>query len=466
MLTYDLNAEKGPLYAALAQYIKEDITAGNLHAGERLPSKRTLARNNGVSTITVQNAYDQLVSEGYVVTEERRGYFVAEIHALPPVTGQRTGITGTWDTPVKPSSVFDFSANHTDTGYFPFSIWARLTREMLTARREELLVPSPCGGVQELRAAIAGHLASFRGMAVDPAQILVGAGTEYLYGLLIQLLGRNHVYGIENPGYRKLLQIYRHQGVPCVWAGMDAQGIRVDALKAVGAEIAHICPNHHFPTGITMPISRRYELLAWANQDPARYIIEDDYDSEFRVQGRPLPTLQSIDASGRVIYMNTFSKSLASTIRISYMVLPPKLAERFYRELSFYACTVPVLEQYTLAAFIERGFFERHINRMRRHYGRKREQVLAIIHDVLPRELCHVRENDSGLHFLLQLATDMPDAVIQRRLATQGIRLRSVRDYSLDAHAEDRHEFLLNYSSLDTEKLPAALQALKQVMQM
>ena len=312
---------------------------------------------------------------------------------------------------------------------------------MLTARREELLVPSPCGGVQELRAAIAGHLASFRGMAVDPAQILVGAGTEYLYGLLIQLLGRNHVYGIENPGYRKLLQIYRHQGVPCVWAGMDAQGIRVDALKAVGAEIAHICPNHHFPTGITMPISRRYELLAWANQDPARYIIEDDYDSEFRVQGRPLPTLQSIDASGRVIYMNTFSKSLASTIRISYMVLPPKLAERFYRELSFYACTVPVLEQYTLAAFIERGFFERHINRMR-------------------------RQNDSGLHFLLQLATDMPDAVIQRRLATQGIRLRSVRDYSLDAHAEDRHEFLLNYSSLDTEKLPAALQALKQVMQM
>ena len=461
MLTYDLQDVPGPIYLALSRCIKEDITCGRLHAGEHLPSKRALARNNGVSTITVQNAYDQLVSEGYVVAQERRGYFVAALGTVPQVRPPQSHLVIPERTE---KTIFDFSANHTEVEQFPFSVWAKLTREMLTQHKEEMLQVSPCGGVAVLRQALAGHLASFRGMAVDPAQIIVGAGTEYLYGLLIQLLGRNHVYGIETPGYRKLQQIYEHQGVRCTCADMDEQGVRVAALETAGAEIAHICPNHHFPTGITMPISRRYELLAWANQSPVRYIIEDDYDSEFRLKGRPLPTLQSIDASGRVIYMNTFSKSLTSSIRISNMVLPVTLAKRFYQELAFYACTVPRLEQYTLAAFIRRGHFERHINRMRRHYGRKREQVLAIIRAQLPSCICRVLENDSGLHFLLELRTEVPDQLIQHRLAAQGIRIHSLEDYQLTEQPVSQHRFLLNYSNLDLDKLPQALQALHEAI--
>ena len=217
---------------------------------------------------------------------------------------------------------------------------------------------SPVCGVRELSEAIANHLSSFRGMEVDPNQILVGAGTEYLYGLITQLLGNDKIYAIENPGYQKLTKIYKQRDIDCRFLEMDEAGVTVEGLKKVDAEVAHICPNHHFPTGITMPASRRYEILGWATEKEGRYIIEDDYDSEFRMEGKPIPTLFSIDNSEKVIYMNTFSKSLSPTIRISYMVLPVHLVNRFYQTLSFYSCTVSNFEQYTLAAFIQQGYFD------------------------------------------------------------------------------------------------------------
>lgn len=463
MLTYDCTGCTGPLYAYLADCIKRDITAGRLAAGEHLPSKRALARQQGVSTITIQNAYDQLLSEGYIYARPRRGYFVAALGARPqPTTAVPRQLA--IDVPGRPVWRFDFASNKTESVHFPFSVWAKIMRETLATHHEELLAVTEAGGAQVLRTAIAEHLASFRGMSVDPAQIVVGAGTEYLYGLLIQLLGRGKIYGIENPGYRKLAQIYASHGVTCRYAGLDAQGVRVDELAAIGAEVAHICPNHHFPTGITMPISRRYELLAWANATAGRLIIEDDYDSEFRLNGRPLPTLQSIDAAGRVIYMNTFAKSLSPALRIAYMVLPAALANRFYRELAFYSCTVPAFEQYALAAFISQGYFEKHINRMRLHYGRKRAQVLMLIRQCFTPAECQVHENDSGLHFLLEFATTVPDTVIEQRLATQGIRIRSLRSFDLAPNAPDQHVFLLNYSNLDVAQLPEALQHLQQAM--
>ena len=232
-----------------------------------------------------------------------------------------------------------------------------MIRETISEKENELLEVSPCGGVRELREAIAKHLQSFRGMSINPDQIIVGAGTEYLYGLLIKLLGKDKIYCIENPGYKKLKQIYEDNDVECRIANMDDKGILVDELKALNADVAHISPTHHFPTGITMPINRRYEVLAWANEKDGRYIIEDDYDSEFRINGKPIPPLQNIDVCGKVIYMNTFSKSLTSTIRISYMVLPEALANEFYRRLSFYSCTVSTFEQYALARFINEGYF-------------------------------------------------------------------------------------------------------------
>ena len=299
-------------------------------------------------------------------------------------------------------------------------------------------------------------------MNVDPDQIVVGAGTEYLYGLLIQLLGAERVFCLEDPGYRKIAQIYSSYRTACRWAPMDESGITVPGLISAGADVAHISPTHHFPTGITMPIARRYELLSWADGRPGRYIIEDDYDSEFRLTGRPIPSLQSIDEHGRVIYMNTFSKSIASTIRISYMVLPPALANAYYSRLSFYSCTVSTFEQYTLARFISDGYFEKHLNRMRLYYARLRKQLLRQIGDSPLAGRIEVQEQDSGLHFLLKLDTRRSDPEFRELLASRGVNLLPISAYYQDPDSAPEHTFIFNYSSLDSSVLEQALPVLAE----
>lgn len=464
MLTYSFKNVDGPIYEYIYHCIKEDILQGKLSPNEKLPSKRSFAKNHGISTITVQNAYDQLIGEGFLYTIAKKGYYVSE---LDRVEQDHSHVQNQLNIkkPEMKEILFDFSSNATETDSFPFSIWARVMRETISLREKDLMKESFCGGVYELRLAIANHLSSYRGMLVDPDQIIVGAGTEYLYGLLVKLLGRDQIYCIENPGYSKLKKIYETNHAKCAYANMDEKGIMIEELEEADAQIAHISPNHHFPTGITMPISRRYELLAWANATAKRYIIEDDYDSEFRYNGKPIPTLQSIDTSGKVIYMNTFSKSLTSTIRISYMVLPEELVNDFYEKLSFYSCTVSNFEQYSLAAFIEKGYFEKHINRMRLYYGRKRTDILDCIRRVLSEEECHIIENNAGLHFLLELNTEYSDQEIKKRLLEEGIQIRTVMEFDQRENVKDSHRFILNYSSMDTKQLETALVILKKAMQ-
>ncbi|MDO5381974.1 MAG: PLP-dependent aminotransferase family protein [Eubacteriales bacterium] len=463
MLTYNFENVDGPLYEYVYKCIKEDILEGNLSTGIKLPSKRSFAKNNGVSTITIQNAYDQLISEGYIYAIPKKGYYVADITDFKKVKRPEKASMDI-KVPVREEIVFDFSSNKIEVDNFPFSIWARLMRDTISNREGELLEISPCGGVYELREAIAEHLSSFRGMSVDPNQIIVGAGTEYLYGLLIKLLGKDKIYCIENPGYKKLYAIYKSNDVCCKSAGLDEQGVVVDDLRKVKADIAHISPTHHFPTGITMPVNRRYELLAWANEKESRYIIEDDYDSEFRLNGKPIPPLQSIDACEKVIYMNTFSKSLASTIRISYMVLPRHLANRYYEQLSFYSCTVSTFEQYTLASFIKKGYFEKHINRMRLHYGRKRTQILQTIRNIFSNNECEILENDSGLHFLLQFNTKVSDEYVKEKLWEKKIKIVTVADFDTEKKKQNKHQFILNYSNMNPDELENALKYLKKII--
>ena len=290
---------------------------------------------------------------------------------------------------------------------------------------------------------------------VSPSQVLVGAGTEYLYSLIIQLLGRDKIYAIEDPGYMKLERIYEANGVRSRRVQLDDKGLSLKNLESSGADIAHISPNHHFPTGITMPLDRRYEILSWASGKDGRYILEDDYDSEFRVSRNPVPTIYTLDGSGRVIYLNTFSKSLASTVRISYMVLPPHLAERFKENLSFYSSTVPSFEQYTLASFIDEGFFEKHINRMRLYYIRQRKLVLSLLTSGPLRDKCSIIENDSGLHFIIRLHTSLPDEEVKEILLREGIKISALSDFSLSDTIQ--HEFLISYSNLDIEVFKRAL---------
>lgn len=462
MITYNISEIKGPVYKGLYELIKRDIKNGTLKAHEKMPSKRTFAKNLGISVISVENSYEQLISEGYLYAITKKGYFVSEIsnYIQPEIRdSQKISIK----IPEVEECEFDFSSNQVDPSSFPFSVWTRIIREVLSTKEKELLTLSPCGGVKELRKAISGHLSSFCGMSVSPDQIIVGAGTEYLYSLLIKLLGKDRIYCIENPGYKKLSKIYKNNDAQYRYAGMDDYGILIEELRKCGAEIAHVSPAHHFPTGITMPVSRRTELLEWANEKDGRYIIEDDYDSEFRLNGKPIPPVQSLDIKGKVIYMNTFSKSLTSTIRISYMVLPEELANKFYEEMSFYSCTVSTFEQYALSEFIKQGYFEKHINRMRLYYGRKRAKVIQVIKNTFTDNECKILENDSGLHFILQLNTELSDIEIKSKLLERKIKISSIDDFNMKEEKTDSHQFILNYSGLNIEKLEDAVCVLKEI---
>lgn len=454
MLTYELKKAPGvPLYESLYRCIRGDILSGALPAGTKLPSKRALAQNLEVSKITVETAYSQLLAEGYIRSKEKVGYFVESVERqekpASPVTMPGEQAQKQW--------LLDLSTNGTEQ--FPFSVWTRLQRQIMLDYGEKLLKPLPNQGIWELRQAIAAHLAAFRGMEVAPENILIGAGTDFLYNLLIQLLGRDKIYAVEEPGYGKIRKIYAAGGIQCVSAAMDEKGVLPEALA--GADVLHCSPSHHFPTGLVTPVSRRQELLHWAGEN--KWIIEDDYDSEFRFDAHPMPSLTRLDGRGRVIYMNTFSKSLAPSIRISYMVLPTALMAQFRQRLGFYSCTVPSFEQYTLARFLELGHFEKHINRMRKFYRQRRNRVITLLSSCAFADKLTIQEQDAGLHFLLTVKTELPDEKLVANLSAAGIRIQALSEFYHD-EKKDLHTLVVNYSGLREEALEAAIAAIEEIM--
>ena len=463
MLTYVFEHNNVPLYEQVYQCMKHDIIEGVLQPGEKLPSKRTFATHNGISTITIQNAYDQLISEGYIYTIPKKGYYVSDIEEIKRIP-KESHISLDIRVPAEPVKYdIDLSGNKVDSERFPFSVWAKLLREAMSTRSRELMKVSPTGGIYELRKAIAEYLKSFRGMLVDANQIVMGAGTEYLYGMLVQLLGNNREYCIENPGYKKLVQIYEQHQIICRYADMDEDGITVEGLRKSGADIAHISPGHHFPSGITMPAHRRYEVLAWANEKNGHYIIEDDYDSEFRFSGKPIPTMVGMDST-RVIYMNTFSKTLAPSIRIAYMVLPDELMDLYHKKLGFYSGTVSGFEQYTLANFISKGYYERHINRMRNYYREYRNKIIGAIKQSDIYEKVTIEEENAGLHFILGIKKDIDDESFKAVLRENNINISGVSDYCYNKLEEFNHKFIINYSAVSEDKLKKALDIMNKAL--
>ena len=464
MLTYSFE-QKGneSLYEYLYKLIKTDIINGTLRPGEKLPSKRALAKNLSVSTITVENSYTQLCAEGYIYSVPKSGFYVSDITSRKPISAEKPVRAAAFQTKT-PEYFADFVNNSISTDTFPFTTWTKLLRETMSDYANKLMVRSPSAGILELRTAIADYLYQFRGMLIDPEQIIIGAGTEYLYSLIIQLLGRDKKYAVENPGYQKIIKIYQANNVSCVPIPLDKKGIIIEDLQKSNADILHISPTHHFPTGIVTPISRRYELLTWASGSDSRYIIEDDYDSEFRLQGKPIPSLQSIDASEKVIYINTFSKSLTATIRISYMVLPKSLIARYHQELGFYSCTVSNFEQYTLASFIEKGYLEKHINRMRNYYRSLRDTILNCIKNQPGFSKTAILEEDAGLHFLLKVDTKLSDEELITRAASKGIHVSCLSQYYTQTNTTDTHTLIINYSGINIQIVDEAITRLFEII--
>ena len=457
MLTYDLDKRGNKtMYEYLYELIKEDIADGKLKADEKLPSKRGLSQHLQISVKTVENAYEQLLLEGYIRSEEKRGYYVNKIAVVT------SGAPG-YAAPVKrfqeETYLADLTANNIRYDRFPFATWAKVMRETLTDYNTSLLKTVPFNGVLQLREAIADHLNRYRGMQVSADHIIIGAGTEYLYNRLLQLLGPDVKFGVENPGYRKITKIYDENGVDWDYVNIDDKGMKVDELRMKDINVAHVSPEHHFPIGLVMPVARRQELLNWAAEEPGRYIIEDDFDCEFRMQGKPIPSIQSRDRSHRVIYMNTFSKSLSSTIRISYMVLPIPLIST----MNFYSCTVSGFEQYAMAAFIEKGYFERHIKRLVNDYRGRREKICRMFRESRLNEISTIYQDDAGTHFLLHVKTSLSDVEIKWAVRQKGILINCLSEYCF-ADADKYHGILvIHYSDMDEATLKLVIAAFEEI---
>ena len=340
-------------YMQLYYQIREDITSGVYPYGSKLPSKRLIAEECGVSVITAEHAYAILCDEGYAEAKQKKGYFVIyksdEFATVPSASKTtRKAINA-----------------HTAKNEFPFSLLSKTMRKVLSEYGENILVKSPNQGCSELREAIAGYLARSNGINVQPGQIVIGAGTEYLYGLIVQLLGKDAIFGLEDPSYEKIRNVYLANGVSTELLKLGNDGIESRELAKTSATVLHVTPFNSFPSGISADASKRNEYIRWAEKRNG-YIIEDNYDSEMTVSKKNEDTLYSLSPNGKVIYLNTFSRTIAPSIRVGYMILPQSLLESFQEKLGFYSCTVPVFEQYVLADLINSGDFERHINRVRR----------------------------------------------------------------------------------------------------
>lgn len=448
MLTYILDpGGRTPLYEQLYRLIRRDITSGALRGGERLPSARQLAAHLEISRITVDTAYSQLLAEGYVISAPRRGYFVQEALAMP----QRAAAAQPIQPPQPPKRQpyrFDFKTNIVDTDCFPFSTWAKLSRAVLTDYADRLLQESAPQGEAELREAIRDYLLEFRGLEVSANQVIVGAGSEYLLHLLIRLLGCERPYALENPGYRKLYQIFEANGASVRPVRLDGQGLCAGQLGDAGA--VYLTPSHHFPTGVVMPVPRRMQLLAWAAEQPGRYLIEDDYDSEFRFSSRPMPALKELDRLDRVIYLNTFAKSLAPSLRIGYMVLPGPLMARFQEQFSLYSSSVPAFEQHTLARFMNSGAFERHISRSRNVYKGRLDALLGALRESPLAACTEIRGAEAGLHILLRVKNGLSEDELVRYAAAKGVRVYGLSAYYAPGSSPERATVILGYAGIDS----------------
>lgn len=462
MRTYHLDtAIKTPLYEQLYRAIRQDIMSGVLAGGERLPSKRRLAEHLEISQITVETAYSQLLAEGYVVSKPRSGYFVQRFERVAPA--KATPPAPVRPEKPRPSYRYDFKTNIVDTDCFPFSTWARLLRGELTDKASKLLEAAAPQGVPELREEICRYLAEFRGIAVQPEQVVVGAGSEYLLNLIIQLLGRERVYSLENPGYPKLDHIFRAGGAQVAPIALDHSGLRVDLLRESAASVVYLTPSHHFPLGVVMPAARRMAVLQWAEEGNDRYIIEDDYDSEFRYVSRPIPAMKELDHADRVIYLNTFAKSLAPSLRIGYMVLPYRLLDTFRERFGFYSSTVPSFEQYTLARFLSTGSFERHVSRIRNLYKARRDALLTALRQSSLEPVLHISGAEAGLHILLTVTNGMSEAEMIASAAREGVRVYGLSEYYVAEHALcPPSTVILGYAGIPSEAYTEAVACLER----
>lgn len=463
MLDYNLEQRGGAsLYEYVYQQIRDDIVAGRIAAGEHLPSKRAFASHLGISVITIENAYSQLLAEGYICSKPRRGYYACELPEAPVLASAETEL----DRDSAPAGLNAHDADGQPEQFAALSpsaleaarLWQSALRATLTTEDErEIFSPAPAQGTARLRRAIAHHLRGTRGMNVNPDNIVIGAGAQLLDTMLVQLLGADKVYAVEDPGYLRLTRIYQAMGCMVRHIPLDGEGVNLGELLDAGADVLHLMPSHQYPTGLVTSIARRYALLSWAAEQPGRYLIEDDFDCEFRLAGKPIPALASIDAAQSVIYTNTFSKSLSSALRLAYMVLPDELMERFRRELGFYASSVSSVDQVALARLLESGDYERHVNRVRVRAREARDGLASLVRKAFPAGEVSIEHADAGLYCTVVAERRAGGSFFVRALTRSSIPFVDISDcyWCADGTSvpENSSQILVQYDDLSPKVL-------------
>lgn len=453
--------KKTPLYQQIYEHIKVEVIDGRISCGEKIPSTRFLAEYLQVSRSTVELAYEQLVSEGYIEAKPYRGYFVCDVSELYDFD-----IMSEEDPEIKkvqkPKRKIDFSPNEIDLEHFPFGTWRKVSKNILSEDNSELFRAGEGAGEVLFRESICHYLYQSRGVLCTTDQIIVGAGNEYLLMLLSQILGTEKCVAMETPTYMQAYATFRNLGYNMVGVSMDKHGMDITKLQKEKADVAYVMPSHQFPMGTVMPLKRRAELLNWAAKENS-YIIEDDHDSEFRYKGKPIPSLQGADKHDRVIYLGTFSKSIAPALRVSYMVLPKHLMEEYRQKCAFYASTVPRTQQMIIAAFMKEGYFERHLNKMRSIYRKK--------HDFLMEELkkrAWVRKiygDNAGMHVLVEVDSKFTDVELEKLALGTGIQIYSLSEYDIEGIRQTQYPtILLGYGSLGEEKIKEGLKELDRII--
>ncbi|WP_324628585.1 MocR-like pyridoxine biosynthesis transcription factor PdxR [Bacillus paranthracis] len=455
-LTPNLNMNsKKALYVQLYEYIKKEIKDGTISAFTKLPAKRKLASYLQVSKNTIEAAYEQLLAEGYIESISRKGYFVCKFEQMMDVEGSEAKVEEVSFR--EENYTFDFTQTGVDTKTFPFTMYRKLINDVWQPRNNDLLFLGHPQGELSLREEIANYLYESRGVRCSASQIVLGAGTQILVKLLFQLLKGSN-YAVENPGYHRKMVVFEQGEKKVQMLSLDRDGICMADLENSTANVVFVTPSHQFPYGMIMPITRRTQLLQWAKKEEDRYIIEDDYDSEFRYSGKPIPALQGLDTDGKVIYLGTLSKALLPSLRMSYIVLPKNLIKKYQKEYLFYTQSVSRMDQEVIRKFLNEGYWEKHIHKMRVVYRKKRDRLVFEIGKYFSNRVEVIGE-DSGLHILLKVHNGMREEELIKEAAKYSIKIYPVSTYYKDDTAPE-NVVLLGFAILSEEEIAQAIQLL------
>lgn len=458
-LTPDLLANSNlSMYEQLYAYIRDEIRNNNLTRGTKLPSTRVLCKHLEVSRSTVTMAYEQLLSEGYIESVQSKGYYVADIEGLYNVEFHNEPSFEMSEP--KEQYDCDFSPSGIDISSFPFNSFRKITKNILVDDNKELFLKGHVQGDYEFRQTISNYLYQSRGVAAKPENVIIGAGNEYLLMFLNQLIRGEKIFAMENPTYQQTYKILKSLGEKIAIIGQDKYGMSVKELAETGANIAYVMPSHQYPLGIVMPMKRRMELLKWANEKENRYIIEDDYDSEFRYRGKPIPALCGFDKYQKVIYIGTFSKSIAPAIRMSYMVLPDSLME-IYKKFNFYSCTVSRMDQSIVRSFMESGHYVKHLNKMRALYKARHDLLLECLEDF--KEKFVVSGENAGVHLLLESVEKKTEAELIELAQNVGVRVYPLSKSDISREKTERNTVILGYANISEEDIVSGINKLKNV---